>query len=53
MANQIDRETFLENVFSLLEETFESSGDKPFSIYLGGKVGVFETLETEVDCGIK
>ena len=53
MANQIDRETFRENVFSLHEETFESSSDNPFSIYLDGKVGVFETLETGVDCEVK
>ncbi|MDQ4120419.1 MAG: hypothetical protein M3209_03125 [Acidobacteriota bacterium] len=45
MANQIGRDEFVKNVIVLLKETFESSGDKPFSIYLDGKVGVFETLE--------
>ena len=45
MTNQIGRYEFVKNVFALLEETFESSGDKPFSIYLDSKTGVFETLE--------
>lgn len=45
MTNQIETKEFVKNISALLGETFNSSGDRPFSIYLDGKVGVFETLE--------
>jgi hypothetical protein len=40
MANQIDREVFLENVFALLEETFENTR----GIYLDRGTSLFDTL---------
>ena len=41
MANEINRRLFLENVFSLLEETFENTK----GIYLDKKTSLFDTLE--------